>query len=56
LASGLQIERPQVRKCGMRIAETIIVAALEYFSGVYLITPFSHYETTSELAKFARSL
>ena len=40
----------------MRIAETIIVAALEHFSGVYLITPFLHYETTSELAKFARSL
>jgi hypothetical protein len=31
LASGLQIERPQVRKCGMRIAKEIIVAALEHF-------------------------
>jgi hypothetical protein len=56
LASGLQIERPQARKRGMRIAEKIIVAALEHFSGVYLITPFLHYETTSELTKFARSL
>jgi hypothetical protein len=52
----LQIERPQARKCGMRIAEKVIVAVLEDFSGVYLITPFLHYETTSELAKFARSL
>jgi hypothetical protein len=52
----LQIEQPQARKCGMRIAEKIIVAALEHFSGVYLITPFLHYETTRERAKFARSL
>jgi homocysteine S-methyltransferase len=47
------------RKCasaGCAIAETIIVAALEHFSGFYLITPFLHYETTSELVKFARSL
>jgi len=26
----------------MRIAEKIMVAALEHFSGVYLITPFLH--------------
>jgi hypothetical protein len=31
----LQIERRQARKCGMRIAEKIIVAALEHFSAVY---------------------
>jgi len=40
----------------MRIAEKIVVAAPRAFSGVYLITPFLHYETRSELAKFARSL
>jgi len=38
------------------MVEKIIVAALEHFSGVYLITPFLQYETTTELAKFARSL
>jgi hypothetical protein len=31
----LQIERPQVRKCGMRNAEKTILAALAHFSGVY---------------------
>jgi methionine synthase / methylenetetrahydrofolate reductase(NADPH) len=51
----LQIEQPQARKCGMRITEKIILAALEHFSRVYLITPFLHYEATTELAKFARS-
>jgi len=40
----------------MHIAEKITVAALEHFPGIYLITPFLHYETTTELAKFARSL
>jgi homocysteine S-methyltransferase len=42
--------------CGMRVAQEIIAAALEHFPGVYLITPFLHYETTTELATFARSV
>jgi hypothetical protein len=37
VASGLQIEPPQARKCGMRIAEKIIVAALEHFSDVLVV-------------------
>ncbi len=41
---------------GMRLAQKIITAALKHFPGVYLITPFLHYETTAELAKFARSV
>jgi len=41
---------------GMQVAEKIIAAALGYFPDVYLITPFLHYEATTELAKFARSL
>jgi len=52
----LQIERSQARKCGMRIAEKIIVAALEHFYGVLLDHAIFGYQTTSELAKFARSL
>jgi homocysteine S-methyltransferase len=42
--------------CGMRVAQEIIAAALEHFPGVYLITPFLHYETITELATFARSV
>ena len=44
------------RAYGMQVAEKIIAAALRYFPGVYLITPFLHYEATTELAKFAWSL
>jgi homocysteine S-methyltransferase len=40
----------------MRVAQEILAAALEHFPGVYLITPFLHYETTTELATFARSV
>ena len=42
--------------CGLRLAEKIISAAFDFFPGVYLITPFLHYETTTRLARFARSL
>jgi methionine synthase I (cobalamin-dependent)/5,10-methylenetetrahydrofolate reductase len=41
---------------GVELARKIIAAALERFPGVYLITPFLHYEVTAELARFARSL
>jgi hypothetical protein len=49
----LPIERPSARKCGVRIAEKIIVAALGDFPGIY---HFSTYEATTKVAKFARSL
>lgn len=41
---------------GLEIARDIAQAALDRFSGIYLITPFLRYSTTVELAKFARSL
>ncbi len=41
---------------GAKIAEQMVSAALAHFPGVYLITPFLHYEMTTELAKFARSI
>jgi homocysteine S-methyltransferase len=41
---------------GLEIAREISRAALERFSGVYLITPFLKYSATIELATFARSL
>ena len=41
---------------GLEIARGIAQAALERFSGVYLITPFLRYAATVELAKFARGL
>ncbi len=49
-------DEKSVRACGRRLAEKIIGAAFDFFPGVYLITPFLHYETTTALAEFARSL
>lgn len=42
--------------CGMRLAEKVVAGALEFFPGIYLITPFLRYEATTALARFARSL
>ncbi len=55
-AEMASVDEAGARAQGVRLAEKIIAAALKYFPGVYLITPFLHYETTSELARFARRL
>ncbi|MEP6937288.1 MAG: bifunctional homocysteine S-methyltransferase/methylenetetrahydrofolate reductase [Chthoniobacterales bacterium] len=44
------------RACGAKLARRIVEEALAHFPGVYLITPFLQYETTVELAAFARSV
>jgi methionine synthase I (cobalamin-dependent)/5,10-methylenetetrahydrofolate reductase len=49
-------EGQQGRRQGIEIAKDVVRAALEYFPGIYLITPFLAYDTTAELAQFARSL
>jgi homocysteine S-methyltransferase len=42
------------RAQGMEIAKDVCRSVLDHFPGVYLITPFLVYETTVELAQFAR--
>lgn len=49
-------EGAEGRARGVRIAREIAEAALSHFNGLYLITPFLQYETTVELAQFARAL
>jgi methionine synthase / methylenetetrahydrofolate reductase(NADPH) len=49
-------EGQQGRHQGIEIAKEVVRAALDYFPGIYLITPFLAYDTTAELAQFARSL
>jgi methionine synthase / methylenetetrahydrofolate reductase(NADPH) len=44
------------RRIGVEIAKDVIRAALDCFSGIYLITPFLAYDTTAELANFVRNL
>lgn len=50
------VNEADARMEGARIAEKIVSEVFGHFPGVYLITPFLHYEVTTELAKFARSL
>jgi homocysteine S-methyltransferase len=41
---------------GIDLAKQIIDTVLEFFPGVYLITPFLTYDTTAELAQFVRGI
>lgn len=50
------LEGAQGRACGIKLAKEIASAALGCYPGVYLIAPFLQYETTVELAEFARGL
>ncbi len=50
------LEKEEGRAQGLAIAKAITEAALREFNGIYLITPFLNFETTTELAQFARSL
>jgi len=49
-------EGPAGRRLGIEVAKDVVRAALDCFPGIYLITPFLAYDTTAELAQFARSL
>ena len=49
-------EGAEGRARGVKLAKEITAGAIAHFDGVYLITPFLQYETTVELAQFARSL
>src|SRR4029453_18206185 len=51
---GLQLERPQPRKCELRLARRFITAAFVYFPRVYLIIHFFNYGATTDLVEFAR--
>ncbi|MDG5787830.1 bifunctional homocysteine S-methyltransferase/methylenetetrahydrofolate reductase [Evansella sp. AB-P1] len=42
------------KKEGIAIAKSLIDCALDYFKGIYLITPFMNYEMTVELTEYIR--
>ena len=48
-------EGAEGRRQGVELAKEVCRATLDLFPGVYLITPFLHYDTTVELAQFVRS-
>lgn len=45
-------DRERATAEGIRIAKTLIDTALQYFNGIYLITPFLRYEMTVELTEY----
>ncbi|MGI8438203.1 MAG: methylenetetrahydrofolate reductase, partial [Chthoniobacterales bacterium] len=47
-------EGPEGRARGVKLAKEIAASVLDHYAGIYLITPFLNYETTVELAAFAR--
>ncbi len=47
-------EGAEGRARGVQLAKEMAGAALDHYAGLYLITPFLTYETTVELAAFAR--
>ena len=49
-------EGPEGRRIGTTIAKEVAESILEYFPGVYLITPFLAYDTTAELAQHIRGI
>ena len=49
-------EGPEGKRIGIDLAKEIIDTVLEFFPGVYLITPFLAYDTTAELAQFVRGV
>ncbi len=49
-------EGPEGRRIGITIAKEVAESILEHFPGVYLITPFLAYDTTTELAQHIRGI
>lgn len=47
-------EGAEGKRMGVDLAKEVSKAVLDHFPGIYLITPFLNYETTCELAQFAR--
>ncbi|MFB4163444.1 bifunctional homocysteine S-methyltransferase/methylenetetrahydrofolate reductase [Alteribacillus sp. JSM 102045] len=47
-------DREKAQQEGIAIAKTLIDKALNYFHGVYLITPFLRYDITAELTAYIR--
>lgn len=45
-------EGQEGRKMGTQIAKELLDTAMEYFNGIYLITPFLFYEMTTELTRY----
>ncbi|MFC4402760.1 bifunctional homocysteine S-methyltransferase/methylenetetrahydrofolate reductase [Gracilibacillus xinjiangensis] len=47
-----QVSRNDAIQEGIQIAKELIDTAINYFNGIYLITPFMNYQITTELTKY----
>lgn len=45
-------DKEKGKREGLAIAKSLIDAAFDLFNGIYLITPFLHYEMTVELTEY----
>jgi len=54
LARMKQVQGEEARKEGIAIAKELLDTAVQYFNGIYLITPFNYYEMAAELIQYVR--
>mgnify|MGYP001245664630 FL=1 len=47
-------DKEKAKEASLSLAKSLIDVALEYFNGIYLITPFLRYDLTVELTKYIR--
>jgi hypothetical protein len=44
----------EARREGLEMAKELLDEAMQYFHGIYLITPFSYYAMTAELTRYIK--
>jgi homocysteine S-methyltransferase len=50
------LEGDEGRRVGTEIAKELLDVTVKYFKGIYLITPFLHYDMTLQLADYVRAV
>ncbi|MFC4386399.1 bifunctional homocysteine S-methyltransferase/methylenetetrahydrofolate reductase [Gracilibacillus marinus] len=51
-----QTNRHDAIREGIEISKELIQTAINYFNGIYLITPFMHYQITTELTQYIQKI
>ena len=49
-----QVQGPAAKQEGIAIAKELLDTAVQYFNGIYLITPFANYEMSVQLIQYVR--
>lgn len=48
------VQGEEARQEGIQMSKELLDVAMQYFKGIYLITPFNYYQMTVELAQYVR--